>query len=100
MPQAVDVAAHHPDARVDLLAAVVSRVAEREEPFGVNLPLIPPHDAVGDVDVPVLDDDAGGAGAPERVPRPQILAAEPTFDAWTPEGPGHHPVEPSPPPER
>src|SRR5437667_6136917 len=100
MPEAVDVAPHHADARIDLLSAVVSRVTEREQPLGVNLAVIEPDVAVGDVDVAILHDEAGGARAPERVPRAQILAAEAAFDAWTPEGPGHHSVELSSPAER
>ena len=46
VPQAVEVAARDAEPRVDLLAAVVARIAEREEAVGANLRVAQPHDAV------------------------------------------------------
>ena len=46
VPQAVEVAPRDPEARVDLLAAVAARVAEREASVGADLGVADPDRAV------------------------------------------------------
>src|SRR5262249_8162947 len=100
MAQAVDVAPYHAQPRVHLFAAVVARIAEREQSVRPDLRIAEAHDAFADVDVAVLDHDARAAGAPWRVPRAQILAAEDAFDAGPADRAGHPALELAAPAER
>ena len=81
------------DARVDLVAAVAPRVAERELAVGANLGVAGGHDRVRHEDVAVLDRDVGAAAAPDDVPRAQPLALERALDARPLERLEHHAVE-------
>ena len=85
----VQVPPGHAEPGVDLLAVVTPRVTEREETFRADLGITGAHHAVGDGEVAVLDDDPCRAGAPERVPRAEVLAAERPLNARTAERPGH-----------
>src|SRR5207245_927695 len=93
VPQAVEIALRHAQPRIDLLAAIVARIAEREEPVGADFRVAEAYAALADVHVLVLDDDARAAGAPGRVEGAQVLTAEQPLDARPAERAGHHPVE-------
>jgi hypothetical protein len=85
--------ARRADARVDLLAAVLARVAEREPPVGLD-----ERGAVGDLrvgqrHVAVLDDQVAAGAAPRDIPRAHGVAAEVTFDARLLERQRHHAIE-------
>ena len=91
--QALEVAPHDAEARVDLLPAIVARIPEREHAVGVNLGRVMPHHGIGHLHVRVLDDDVAVAGSPPRVPRAQILTAERAFHPRPLEAARHHAVE-------
>src|SRR5438045_1392431 len=93
VPQALEIAPHDAEARVDLLPSVVARIAEREEPVRMDLRAGAAHDAVGYADVRVFDEQVPAAGAPQRVPRAHRPAVEIAFDPRPPECAGHRPVE-------
>src|SRR5436190_18537043 len=93
MPQAGKVTAHRAEARVDLLSAVVARISERELTVRADLRVAQSHETLGDRHVAVLDDEIADAGSPERIPRPQIVAAEAAFDARALERTAHDAVE-------
>ena len=78
---------------IKLVAAVVARIAEREQAVGVNLRVAEADEAVGDRHVVVLDHDAGVGFPPRRVPRAHVVAAERPLDARLPERAGHDAVE-------
>ena len=82
-----------PDARVDLLAAVAARIAERELPGHVDRDASRVITAAADIRVGVLDDDVAFGVAPGDVEGAHLAAAEVTFDARTAEGAGEHAVE-------
>ena len=72
-----------PHARVDLLAAVAPRVAERELPVGANLesPLVSDRVSMT-IDVAVLDRQTSARPrAPDDVPGAHALAGERALDA-------------------
>ena len=81
------------DARVYLVAAVPSRVAERELAVGTNLGPCFGHDRVRNEDVAVLDRKIGVAAAPHDVPRAQALALERALDTRPLERLEQHTVE-------
>jgi len=60
--------------RVHLLAAVVAGIPREEEAVSADSESHL-HETVGDGEIAVLDDDAAGGGAPERIEAAQILAA-------------------------
>ena len=79
--------------RVDFLAAVAPRIAEREQAFGADFRVIVAHEPVANRHVTVLDDDLRLAIAPDGVPRAEILAAEDALDLRAPDRSGHVAVE-------
>ena len=81
-------------ARVDLLSAVLSRVAEREASGGhADLGRSVGDERVGDVHVAVLDHEARLAAAPAHAPRAHVVAHEDAFDTWLPERLRHDAIE-------
>src|SRR5438093_4848515 len=91
--QAVEIVPDDAEARVELVAAVVARIAEREQAVGVNLRVAEADESVSDRHVAVLDHDAGVAFPPRRVPRAHVVAAERPLDARLPERARHDSVE-------
>src|SRR5262249_18424396 len=83
----------HPEARVDLFAAILARISEREQSLGADLRIAIANDTVADREVVVLDDDVRLPGAPIRIPGAHVLAAERAFDPRTAHGTGHVAVE-------
>jgi len=73
-------------------------IPEGEEAVSADFRIADLHETVGDGEIAVLDDDAAGGGAPERIEAAQILAAERAFDPRPPERARHDAVElPRPP---
>ena len=91
--QAGDIAPDNAEARVDLLAAVVARIPEREQTVGVNFRTLVPHVTAADGHIAVFDDDVAGCAAPCRIPGAQVVAAEIPLDARRPERSDHFAVE-------
>src|SRR5262245_44528883 len=89
MTEAVHVPPRHPEAGIDLLAAVAARVAEREEAVRPYLRTAAAHDAVADGEVAVFHHDVSRARSPQGVPGTQVLAAEGAFDTRAAERAGH-----------
>src|SRR5262245_30416196 len=78
--QAVELAPDDAEPRVDLVAAVIAWIAEREGSVGVNLRVAEADETVRDRHVVVLDDDAARGRAPLRIPGTNVGAGEITFD--------------------
>ena len=70
MPQIRKPTTSDEDARVDFLAVVAPRIAERERAVGSDLRRAVGDDALADDRVAVLDHDLGGAAAPHACPTP------------------------------
>ena len=100
MAQARHIAPHEAKPRVDLLAAIVARVAEGEEAVGMNLRPVAPHVSAADGDVAVVDRHPARRAAPGRVPGAEIVAAERPLDPRRSERPAHLAVELAPAAER
>src|SRR5207244_4890421 len=96
MAEAVDVAAHDSDARVDLLTAVVAWIAGRKTPFGGDLRIAEANAPAAHRHILVLEDDLPVAAAPDGIERPQLLTGEAAFNAWIAERPEHDAVELAP----
>ena len=93
MPQAVEIAPHDAEARVDFLPPVVARITEREQAVRMDLRGAAAHDAVGDAHISIFDEQMPATAAPQRVPRAHFPAVEVAFDARPPERACHRPVE-------
>ncbi len=78
------------DAAVDLLALVAPGESEREAAVDGDLAAVFLHATAGDVDVGILDDEAGFAAAPGDVERAHILRDEMPLDTRTADRLGHH----------
>ena len=85
---------------VDFFAGVGPWIAERKHSVGTDLGAARSDGRVSNRDIAVFDDEMARAITPDRVPRPEVLAAEIAVDTRTTEGSGHDTVEFAAAPER
>ena len=81
------------DARVDLLAAVGARIAQRELPGHVHARQVLADHRAADVGVGVFDDEVAVDVAPVHVPGAHFRSGKAALDARAAERAEHHAVE-------